>query len=131
RYEHYVPLRAIFGDGDMAEVTQVANKQQAEDDIKDILLELKGLKLAIVSGVFVSQSNSSVDLLLVGNVSPAKAKSVVSDIEKHEGREINYSLMQYDDFYYRFSVRDKFLTSVIKNKHRVVIDTEKILDKSE
>ena len=131
RYEHYVPLRAIFGDGDMAEVAQVVGKQQADDEIKDILSELKGLKLAIVSGVFVSQSNSSVDLLLVGNVSATKAKSIVSDIEKHEGREINYSLMQYDDFYYRFSVRDKFLTSVIKNKHRVVIDTEKILDKSE
>lgn len=132
RYEHYVPLRAIFGDGDMSEAVQfVAGNQQAEDEVKDILSELKGLKLAIVAGVFVSQSNSPVDLLLVGDLSPAKTKTVVADIEKHEGREINFSTMQYDDFYYRFSVRDKFITSVIRNKHRVVVDTEKILEKSE
>lgn len=131
RYEYYVPLRAIFGDGDMTEVVPPATGQQADDDVTAILSELKGLKLAVLSGVFVAQSNSQVDLLLVGDVSPAKTKSVVSELEKHEGREINYSLMPYDDFYYRFSIRDKFLTSVIKSKHRVVIDTEKILDKSE
>ncbi|MDN5819705.1 MAG: transcriptional regulator [bacterium] len=131
RYEYYVPLRAIFGDGDMTEMALPANQKQTEDDITAILSELKGLKLAVLSGVFVSQPNSPVDLLLVGDVSAAKTKSVVSELEKHEGREINYSLMPYDDFYYRFSIRDKFLTGVIKSKHRVVIDTEKILDKSE
>lgn len=37
--------------------------------------------------------------------------------------------MSYEDFYYRLSVRDRFIMDIIEGKHSVLIDTENILRK--
>ena len=50
-------------------------------------------------------------------------------VEKIEGRELNYTIMTYDDFYYRLSVRDKFVTEIINGACSVFVDTEGILSK--
>ena len=65
--------------------------------------------------------------MLVGNVSPAKVKSALAMIEKLEGRELNYTVLPYDEFYYRLSVRDKFITEVLAGKHSVAIDKDNVL----
>lgn len=78
-------------------------------------------------GVLVKGSTSPVDILLAGEVSPARAKRVLSEIERSEEREINYTIMGYDDFYYRWSVRDKFITEILNGKHSVLVDTDEIL----
>jgi len=51
----------------------------------------------------------------------------MSIIEKMEGREVNYTVMSYDDFYYRLSVRDKFITEILNSKHAVAIDKDNVL----
>ena len=51
----------------------------------------------------------------------------IKKIEKAEGRELNYAVMSYDDFYYRLSVRDKFVMEIMNSKHSVVVDAESIL----
>jgi hypothetical protein len=50
-------------------------------------------------------------------------------VEKIEGRELNYTIMTYDDFYYRLSVRDKFVSEIINGACSVLVDTEGILSK--
>ena len=125
RYEYYVPFRAIFADerieAPSAPVTTV-NKWQ------DLIASLPGLRLAIAAGVLVRGSASSVDLVLVGDVPAAKLKVAVKHIEKTEGRELNYSLLSYDEFYYRLSVRDRFITEILNGKHAVLVDTDTILN---
>ena len=54
----------------------------------------------------------------------------MKEVEKDEGRELNYSVMSYDDFYYRLSVRDKFITEIVNGKHRVIIDKDNIISKN-
>ena len=127
RYEYYVPLRAIFGDGDMK---QVESPAPSTLDWQGKLDELGNIKLAILSGVFVVGSTSSIDILLVGNPSPARLKTFIKVLEKKEGRELNYSVLSYDDFYYRLSIRDRFITELIGAKHTVLRDTEGILEKA-
>jgi len=51
----------------------------------------------------------------------------VKAAEKVEGRELNYTSMPYEEFYYRLSVRDKFVTEIINGKHAVLVDTDKLL----
>ncbi|HEY0965393.1 MAG TPA: transcriptional regulator, partial [Candidatus Saccharimonadales bacterium] len=68
-----------------------------------------------------------VDLLLVGNPAPAKLKSFIKTLEKKEGRELNYSVMKYDEFYYRLSIRDRFIAEIMAAKHVVLRDSEGIL----
>lgn len=128
RYEHYVPLRAIFGDDTDAEAAVQAPKQSTLD-WQARLDEVGGIRLAIMSGVFVAGSASKLDLLIVGNPAPSKIKTFIKTLEKKEGRELNYSVLAYDEFYYRLSIRDKFITELISSKHVVLRDTEQILDK--
>lgn len=124
RYEHYVPLRAIFADQHIEPVAAVESTDEWQSTIKN----LHGLRLAVAAGVLVHGSTSSVDVLLVGDIPGPKAKKAIKDIEKREGRELNYSVLSYDEFYYRLSVRDKFITEILNGKHSILLDTDKMLN---
>lgn len=124
RYEFYVPFRAIFADAAMEIVSEAADASSWRDTV----IELPGLSVAILSGVLVQGSSSSVDILLAGDIPPAKLKSAMKLVEKSEGRELNYTNLTYEEFYYRLSVRDKFITEILNNKHTVLCDTENILN---
>lgn len=125
RYEHYLPLRAIFGDQKESEQTVAAISSGT--DWQMYVKDIPGLRLAVAAGILVRGSASRVDLLLVGSLAPARVKKVLTTIEKLEGRELTYSVLPYDDFYYRLSVRDKFITEILNSKHLVVVDTDNVL----
>jgi len=128
RYEFYTALRAIFaGEPVKAEQVGPTNADGVNEQHVSIINEIPALRLALFSGVLVKGSMSPVDVLLVGNVSPAKVKSAMAMIEKLEGREINYTVLPYDEFYYRLSVRDKFITEVLAGKHSVAVDKDNVL----
>ena len=76
-------------------------------------------------------SASRVDLLLVGNIPQAKVSAFMKKVEKAEGRDLNYTVMTYDDFYYRLSVRDKFIAEIINGACSVLVDTDNILASQE
>lgn len=125
RYEFYVPLRQIFGDN--VDSVAATDATPSTLDWQGKLDELGGIKLAVLSGVFVQGSAGNVDLLLVGKTTPAKLKSFIKTLEKKEGRELHYSIMPYDEFYYRLSIRDRFISEVLSSKHVVLRDDEKII----
>lgn len=125
RYEYYVPFRAIFADQKVTSVAQTS-RQEASNWEKAIL-GLPDIRVAIVAGALVQGSASSVDLLLVGSIPQKKVQLVIAAIENEEGRELTYSVLSYDEFYYRLSVRDRFINDIITNKHRVLVDTDNIL----
>lgn len=126
RYEYYVPFRTIFGD---KKTTSKKASVRAEERIgwQEQVKDLPGVRVAIVAGLLVEGSGSSLDLLLVGNIPKAKVADVIAMIEQAEGRELQYSVIPYDEFYYRLSVRDKFIMSVIGNKHQALVDIDNIL----
>lgn len=123
RYEHYVPLRAIFADEHVEAVVEHGSEVSWHMTIQ----QLPGMRLALTAGVLVKGSTSSIDILLVGDVPAAKIKKIMKDVEKTEGRELNYSTLSYDEFYYRLSVRDKFITEILNGKYTVLVDTDNML----
>lgn len=123
RYEYYVPFRAIFADQRIESVVEAGTTNAWYESVTG----LPGLRLAILAGVLVKGSGSSVDLLLVGDIPATKLKNVIRQIEKIEARELNYSVLSYDEFYYRLSVRDKFITEILNGKNTVLLDTDNIL----
>lgn len=129
RYDYYMPLRAIFTNN-INEVAQIVPQDSSSDEYSAAIRSISGLRLALAAGILVKGSHSSVDVLLVGNLPPVKVKSAMRIIEKGEGREINYTVLQYEDFYYRLSVRDRFITEIINGKHMILIDKDNILNKS-
>lgn len=125
RYEYYVPLRAIFADEQVETKSAVATSKRQE--WVQLLDQLPGVRIAILAGVLVRGSASGVDVLVVGDVPTAKLKIAIKAGEKQEGRELNYTSMPYEEFYYRLSVRDKFVTEIINGKHTVLVDTDALL----
>ncbi|HCH34493.1 MAG: putative transcriptional regulator [Candidatus Saccharibacteria bacterium GW2011_GWC2_48_9] len=125
RYEYYVPLRAIFADEQVE--TKAAAVAGSSKSWTDDFAQLPGVRLVVTAGVLVRGSASAIDVLLVGDVPAAKLKAAVKAAEKVEGRELNYTSMPYEEFYYRLSVRDKFVTEIINGKHAVLVDTDKLL----
>jgi hypothetical protein len=129
RYEYYSALRAIFA-GEVvttAKASSAIDESVVNEQYLSAISGISALRLAIFSGVLVRGSTSSVDVLLVGNLPAAKVKATMAIIEKMEGREVNYTVMPYDDFYYRLSVRDKFITEILASKHTVAIDKDNVL----
>ncbi len=125
QYAYFTPLKMIFADERPSEQTD-HNKKNSIPWVGDIA-RLSGLKIAIVAGALVRGSTSRVDILLVGRLSESRVGVAIKKIEKAEGRELNYAVMSYDDFYYRLSVRDKFVMEIMNSKHSVVVDAESIL----
>lgn len=127
RYEHYVALKAIFtGETNDALVVSEVSKSW-----HTLLANVPSLHLAVAAGVLVKGSISAVDLLLVGDIPQTKLKAVMKKIESIEGRELNYTVLSYDEFYYRFSIRDKFITGILSGKHTVLVDADNILKATE
>ncbi len=123
RYDYYVPFRAIFAD----EPIEPMHESPHEHIWQDAVVQLPGVRLALLAGVLVKGSTSDVDLLLVGEIPTVKLRNVVKQIEASESRELNYAILNYDEFYYRLSVRDKFITEILNGKHAVLVDTDTIL----
>ncbi len=125
-YPYIKPLAAIFSDKN----TEGSMSAASSVSWKDSLGRMRGLRLAIISGKLVVGSSSAVDLLLVGDdMSAVTIKNLVKKIEKDRKIEINYAVISYDDFYYRMSVKDRFIMDIVRNKHSVLVDTENIMRK--
>lgn len=123
-YPYVKPLMVIFSDKNNDD------KKPASASWEDSIKRIRGLKIAITAGKLDIGSIASVDLLLVGDNMPAVAiKNLIKRIEKAKKSEINYAIMTYDDFYYRMSVKDRFIMDIIRNKHSVLVDTEGIMRK--
>lgn len=123
RYTYYVPFRAIFADEQIESMSEITQGHAW----RDLITELPGVRLALLAGVLVKGSTSDIDLLLVGEIPAVKLRNAVKQIEASEARELNYAILSYDEFYYRLSVRDKFITEILNGKHAVLVDTEMIL----
>ena len=63
------------------------------------------------------------DLLIVGdNISKAKMKHLLEDLEAEMGREVNYSLMDSNEFKYRANMFDKFIMELLDSPHEIVVN---------
>lgn len=133
RYKYYVPLRAIFSENQVNDdAMSGVNSKMSVNDYKSVLSEIPGVRIAIFSGVLCPGSNASVDVIMAGdNLSASKTRSFIKMIEKHEARDINYTVLSYEDFYYRLSVKDKFISEILNDKHHVAVDTDNILKNKE
>ena len=120
-YKYYTPFRQIFSG-------KKDNKRElAVDSGLADFHALGDVKVVIQTGKLVG-SDGVVDLLIAGDsINKTRLKLVVKGLEK-DGLSLNYVAMNYDDFYYRMSIRDRFVCDILNKKYSVLIDTEGILN---
>lgn len=92
-----------------------------EDFMKKIQKAGK-IKLLVLSGIFVNNLDSPVDLFIVGRFDKAKLLRLVKNLEKEIGKEINFSFMDYKEFKYRMEITDIFLYRIMEGKKIIAID---------
>lgn len=95
---------------------------QPKDIIKKINRVGK-IKLLIISGVFIQDPESRVDMLIVGDgLKKGILQSVIKKIESELGREIVYSSFETADFKYRLGMFDKLIRDILDFPHQKLID---------
>ena len=81
------------------------------------------IKLFIVSGVFIQNWDSRVDLLVVGDdLNLNKIESVIKNIEAEIGKEIAYSAFETQDFEYRLGIHDRLVRDILDYPHVTLLD---------
>lgn len=76
------------------------------------------VQLLVVSGVFIQQSDSRLDVLLVGdNISKRYVQKAISVLESELGKELSYAVFDSNDFRYRVSMYDKLLRDMFEYPH--------------
>lgn len=81
------------------------------------------IKLFVLSGVFIGDPKSRVDMLIVGeSIKRPKAEKVFESLSAELGRDVVYSLMDVEEFQYRWKMYDKFIRDILDMPHETVID---------
>jgi len=80
-------------------------------------------KLFILTGFFSGNPESKTDLLMVGRINRDKFVKLIKEFEESLGREINYTIMDEKEFFYRRDIFDVFLHKIIDGKKLVVSDS--------
>lgn len=89
------------------------------------------LQVAILAGRLVPDSESEIDMLLVGDNSERKISTWAAIAEKVHGSGLAYSIVSFDEFAYRHSIRDKFVMQVLAGPHVVIKDTTGTIEEEE
>ena len=112
----YPYLRAI--ENFLVDATPITEKEI----IKKISLA-GTIKLILISGVFLHDRDSRVDILIVGeHLKQSKLLSSISYIEAELGKELRYAAFETADFQYRLSIYDKLIRDILDSKHQKILN---------
>lgn len=85
----------------------------------------KYLKALVVTNRLPGQDG--IDMLIVGDDRTKKLTGWAEVVEKKQGRPMNYVIMSRDDYLYRKSVRDRFITELLDMEISELFDPEKMI----
>ena len=112
-FELLRPLRNFLINTEPMRKTEIANKFKNAGKIK----------LLIVSGIFIQDEDSRVDLLVVGDqIKKAAIESALHSVESEVGKEVSYAYFNTQEFLYRINICDKFVRDVLDYPHERIID---------
>lgn len=81
------------------------------------------VNLVVISGIFIQDPDSRVDLLVVGDSIKEKSmKNTISVIESEIGKQIRYTIFETNDFKYRLGVYDRLIRDILDYPHQVILD---------
>ncbi|MEI7513420.1 MAG: hypothetical protein WCJ74_02245 [bacterium] len=81
------------------------------------------LKFVVITGVFIQDFDSRIDILVVGDsISKAKLETAIKSMEAEIGRELRYCCFETADFKYRVDMYDKLVRDILDFNHEVVLD---------
>ncbi|MFA6515438.1 MAG: hypothetical protein WCT42_04245 [Candidatus Paceibacterota bacterium] len=85
------------------------------------------IKLIIISGIFIKNDDSRVDILIVGDkMKRNKIEEGIKKIEAEIGTELVYALFDTKEFIYRLNMYDKLIRDILDYPHQVVLQAKEL-----
>lgn len=85
------------------------------------------VKLLLVSGIFIKNKDSKVDLLIVGDkMKKSKIEEEIKKLEAEIGMELVYAIFDTKEFIYRVDMYDKLVRDIIDFPHEVVLESKEL-----
>jgi len=94
-----------------------------QEDLPQRFKQAGKIKLMVVSGVFIGDSKSRADLLIVGDkLKKNILQQVIKSLEAEIGKELDYVVFDTEEFKYRLNMYDKLVCDIIDLPHEKLID---------
>lgn len=93
-----------------------------EKDFVKNLNSIGKVKLLVLTGIFVNNTNALIDILIVGKINKIRLVKLIKGLEVDLGKEINFTVFDSQEFKYRRDVTDIFLYGILDGRKLVVID---------
>ena len=103
--------------------TDTLNRQAVADSFKKV----GRVKLVLISGIFIKNKDSRVDLLIVGDkMKRSKIEEGIQKLEAEIGAELVYAVFNTKEFIYRVNMYDKLVRDILDFPHEVVLQTREL-----
>lgn len=85
------------------------------------------VKLIIVSGIFIKNHDSRVDLLIVGDkMKRSRIEEGIKKIEAELGVELVYAVFDTKEFLYRIKMYDKLVRDILDYPHEIILQSKEL-----
>jgi len=85
------------------------------------------IKLLIVSGIFIKNKDSEVDILIVGDkLKKGKIEEGIRKLEAEIGAELVYAFFDTKEFIYRLNMYDKLVRDILDFPHEVLLQSKEL-----
>ncbi len=93
--------------------------------IVDNFKKVGRVKLLLLSGIFIKNKDTRVDLLVVGDkLKRNKIEEEVRKLEAEIGTELTYAIFDTKDFLYRLDMYDKLVRDILDFPHEVLLQAK-------
>jgi hypothetical protein len=85
------------------------------------------VKFLLVSGVFIKNKDSRVDILVVGDkLKRGKIEEEIRKLEAEIGTELMYAIFETEEFSYRLNMYDKLVRDILDFPHEVIFKAKEL-----
>jgi hypothetical protein len=103
--------------------SDTVNKEAILDNFKKV----GKVKLLVISGVFIKNEESRVDILVVGDkLKKSKIEEEIRKLEAEIGTELVYAIFDTKEFNYRLNMYDKLVRDILDFPHEVILKAKEL-----
>ena len=105
----------------------VTAESLSKEAILDNFKKIGRVKLFVISGIFIKNKDSRVDLLIVGNkMKKGQIEEGIRRLEAEIGTELSYAVFETKEFIYRLNMYDKLIRDILDFPHEVVLQAKEL-----
>jgi len=93
-----------------------------EQKLVQQLEKVGSMDLLILSGSFVGQAESPVDIFMVGRVHKTKIEKLLKTYLKDSGKDLKYTVMNKKEFQQRIDLGDRFIFTLMNGRKITIIN---------